>query len=347
MQTHIDFNTAVVLNYVFTGIAFAVQLGNSGVAVKHAIQRRTLFNGFMATCMVVYAASFIPLFFTSKLAVETAYLDKETHKDKFDQQSRCVRLWTAAYAVATLIYIILIQIRFRVVKSVLRYRNFLDNAYIIVSTIIWIGTIVILGIIYPPTPSIQSIATIMWTIYALLVDNVLSIVFITQLYAIRSRLKQSRDMERSFKRVRAGLFFLCGMTWIGVSFSVIGNAAFAKDQVMRTLFFRVSLIFSPLEFLGALIYIYTVRMLFNNPSQVGNSGTFQSGNDANDSRTNVVKGKKPAPALVKKEVANSAPMSVTSLLSPIAMSPSTYNPEGQHFPAVANERHQTLQQTIE
>ncbi|KAJ3183572.1 hypothetical protein HDU85_002001 [Gaertneriomyces sp. JEL0708] len=341
MLTHIDFNTAVVLNYVFTGIAFAVQLCNSGVAVKHAIQRRTLFNGFMATCMIVYAASFVPLFFTSKLAVETAYLDKKIHKDKFDQQSRCVRLWTAAYAVATLIYIILIQIRFRVVKSVLRYRDFLDNAYIIVSTTIWIGTIVILGVIYPPTPSIQSIATILWTIYALLVDNVLSIVFITQLYAIRSRLKQSRDVERSFKRVRASLFFLCGMTWIGVSFSVIGNTAFAKDQVMRTLFFRVSLIFSPLEFLGALIYIYTVRMLFN-PSQAGNSGTFQSGNDANDSRGNVVKGKKPAPAFAKKEVANSAPMSVTS-----SISPSTYHPVGQHFPAVANERNQAPQQTIE
>ncbi|TPX62691.1 hypothetical protein PhCBS80983_g00412 [Powellomyces hirtus] len=225
-----------------------------------------MFNTVLAGCMILYAASFVPLLFTSRRAVELSFFedspDSPLHKD-FKKLQSTVRVWTALYGLATFPYVILVQIRFRVVKAVFKYHKNWDTAYIVVTTVIWLGVLVVCGVVYPPSPQLQGMATTGWTIYALASDNVLSFIFISQLFEVRRQL--NKGIEVAFRKVRRSLFFLCFMTWIGLSISLIGWTRYATNGMMRTLLFRASLTFSPLAYSGALVYIYTVRTLFSAP----------------------------------------------------------------------------------
>ncbi|KAI8821038.1 uncharacterized protein EV422DRAFT_619943 [Fimicolochytrium jonesii] len=255
--------TAIAANYALTSLALAIQTGNAIYGIKHAWQRKTLFNGVLAGCMVMYAASFIPLLFTARPAVLLA--DKpdgpgSPYTPFLTDLQNIVRVWTALYGLATFPYVILVQIRFRVVRSVIKYSKHWDTFFVIFTTLIWLSALAICGVIYPPSKKIAGYTTTIWTVYGLLCDNVFSMTFIFSIYNIRRKL--NKNIEVLFRRVRTGLFFLCFMTWMGISFSVISFTLYSNNGVMRTLFFRISLLFSPLAYSGALVYLYTVRQLF-------------------------------------------------------------------------------------
>ncbi|KAJ3145478.1 hypothetical protein HDU89_007103 [Geranomyces variabilis] len=258
-----DPHLAVKLNYTFTAVALAIQACNAAYCLQHALDRRTSFNSVLCACMIVYMASFIPLMFTSRMAVELSFFQDSPTSPfhaEFKKQQAIIQIWTALYGLGTFPYVILVQIRFRVVKAVFKYHKNWDHAFVGFTSAVWLATIAVCGVIYPPSVQVQGLATTAWTIYALLCENLLSFIFISQLFQVRRQLNSG--IEAQFQKVRRSLFFLCSMTWIGLALSLIAWTYYANDGMMRTLFFRASMTFSPLAYSGALVYIYTVRTLF-------------------------------------------------------------------------------------
>ncbi|KAI9106173.1 hypothetical protein DFS34DRAFT_657053 [Phlyctochytrium arcticum] len=121
----------------------------------------------------------------------------------------------------------------------------------------------ILGVIYPPNATIQSLATTAWTVYALACDNVLSWQFLLHIYRVRKALPEVHTrLKAQFRIVRFSLIVLCMWTWIGLSLSLVSILKFSNNQSMRTFFFRMSMALSPLAYCAALVYMYTVRTIF-------------------------------------------------------------------------------------
>ncbi|KAJ3148948.1 hypothetical protein HDU86_007306 [Geranomyces michiganensis] len=117
---------AVKLNYAFTAIALATQAGNSVYSTRNAIERRTTFNSVLGACNIIYMFSFIPLMFTSRMAVELSFFQDSPTSPfhaQFQKQQMILRIWTALYGLGTFPYVILVQIRFQVVKAVFKYEK--------------------------------------------------------------------------------------------------------------------------------------------------------------------------------------------------------------------------------
>ncbi|KAI8586676.1 hypothetical protein BDZ88DRAFT_275153 [Geranomyces variabilis] len=265
-----DPHLAVKLNYTFTAVALAIQACNAAYCLQHALDRRTAFNSVLCACMIVYMASFIPLIFTSRMAVELSFLQDSPTSPfhaEFKKQQTIIQIWTALYGLGTFPYVILVQIRFRVVKAVFKYHKNWDHFFVGFTSAVWLATIAVCGVIYPPSVQVQGLATTAWTIYALLCENLLSFIFISQLFHVRRQLNSG--IEARFQKVRRSLFFLCSMTWIGLALSLIAWTYYANDGMLRTLFFRASMTFSPLAYSGALVRLMQSEAAISNSTNTG------------------------------------------------------------------------------
>jgi hypothetical protein len=134
-------------------------------------------------------------------------------------------------------------------------------------------------------------ATLAWTLYALVMDNVLSGIFLWHMWRFRERMlarvprfggeegleaiamaihpaaeaakTQAREHKRSlWKKVVLALVALCLTTWTFFILIFISSIVYAQDAIMRTVLFRVGYGFTPLEFAGGLVFIYSIRSLF-------------------------------------------------------------------------------------
>ncbi|KAJ3049410.1 hypothetical protein HK097_009581 [Rhizophlyctis rosea] len=253
---------AVILNYVFIVIGLGIQLCNIAYGIRHAIQRPTKFNLILLACALVYAVSFVPLLLTSALTVELNSTRKsESNAYLFTRLDTLVRTYTALFGSATLAYILLVQVRFRVVKSLMKYRDFYDWIFVSVTITIWLLTSFLFGVILHVAPTTQSIVLGAWSVYALAVDQTLSFIFIRQLYKTRKAVSATKDSQKEFYKVVLALCLLCFISWLGLTMVIVSNVFFKNDHIMRTLLFRAAYMISPFHFSGAMVFIYTVRSL--------------------------------------------------------------------------------------
>ncbi|RKO92674.1 hypothetical protein BDK51DRAFT_34127 [Blyttiomyces helicus] len=274
----------LTLCYVFTGVGFLIQLGNVFYGSIHVIKRPTTFNLVLAVALVMYLLSFMPLVLTTELTVELAgHVDSPDSplQWKFVRLKWLLRIYSALYSCATLLYLLLVQIRFRVIKTLLPYSDLWDWALVTVTVLIWGSTAIALGVVYPRTVMLQSIAMAIWTAYALVIDNVLSFVFLFQLWNCRRRLTSATSASRGavrrqqqYSRVVAALIGFCVLSWVGVSLLFASDAVGPKHQLTRLVLFRAAYACTPLDFSGALVFIYTVRQLMvgGDASSAGGSG---------------------------------------------------------------------------
>ncbi|KAJ3155373.1 hypothetical protein HDU86_004275 [Geranomyces michiganensis] len=99
--------------------------------------------------------------------------------------------------------------------------------------------------------------------YALLVDNLLSFIFLGQLLKFQEQLGGALDP--ALQRVRRSLYLLCGMTWVGMVLGVVSWSVYAGtgDEVLTAVLVRASLMFAPMAYSGAMVYVHTVSKVFS------------------------------------------------------------------------------------
>ncbi|TPX63154.1 hypothetical protein SpCBS45565_g06830 [Spizellomyces sp. 'palustris'] len=248
-----------ILTSLFT--SFTLQLANTFYAIKHTVRRPTPYNHSLAFCYVLYGASFIPLMLSTTPTLELGDRGQDPgdpNHGAYKAVQTLVRAWMVLYAVSTLGYLVLVQMRFRVVKAVWRYRDEWDWAFIGLTLAIWTTTTVL-----SVMSTSQPFTSAGWTLYALLIDHILSFSFIYSLYSVRRAAGGARQAQ--WKRVVTALIVICVVTWVCLGLLVIGNTAFRNDQGIRTLMFRVGYAFTPLEFSGALVFIYNAKSLVSPP----------------------------------------------------------------------------------
>ncbi|RKO86547.1 hypothetical protein BDK51DRAFT_33747 [Blyttiomyces helicus] len=231
-------STQITLAYVFTGIGFAIQLANVTYGMLHAVRKPTRFNLVLAISLVMYAFSFVPLLLTTNLCVEVAH--RPDHW-KFARLDALVRTYDALYSLATLVYLLLVQVRFRVIKSLMPYKDIYDWIFVFTTIAIWSSTALLFGVLTTQTSNVRSTLMAIWTVYALV--------------------QPTANRLRDWTRVVGALCALCVITWIGLAVLLIDNLYFDKEPATKSLMFRVAFACTPLDFSGALIFIYTVRRL--------------------------------------------------------------------------------------
>ena len=143
----------------------------------------------------------------------------------------------------------------------------------VLTIIVWCGTTFLFGIVsYETVPLAQSLLfSAIWTVYALIVDNVLSFIFLYQLFKVRARVTKSARLNRLWKMAVGGLAVLCGSAWFSLLLILAATLAFPNQTNSRALLYRIAYAFSPFQFSGALVFIYTIQILFEK-SDLGRDG---------------------------------------------------------------------------
>ncbi|KAI8823727.1 uncharacterized protein EV422DRAFT_504876 [Fimicolochytrium jonesii] len=238
-----------LLRKILLGLGLALQFGNSMYAARHAWMRPVTYNLMLLTSCATYAGSFIPLF-----AAKT--------DDEYNIYPN-MRIWTALYGVSTLMYTIIIQIRFRAIKALLPYGDVYiftdapkDRIFLGVTVCLWCTTIIPFGVVIGSRKS-QSLFTAAWTAYVLLVDNVISFMFISQVYKCQAILGGTRRKE--WARVVGSLAFVCVTMWISVLSLVAANLFLVPSKIFYS--FQFVFCCTPLQFSGALVFIYNAQAL--------------------------------------------------------------------------------------
>ncbi|KAJ3278548.1 hypothetical protein HK104_002242, partial [Borealophlyctis nickersoniae] len=255
----LDNEMVMRLNYGFTILGLLLQIGNIVYATNHALRRPTVFNLVLLIALILYACSFIPLLMTTSLTIDLDGITEDAgNAYLFKRLDVLVRIYTALFGLSSLMYLVLVQIRFRVVKSLMPYKNYWDWIFVGVTVSICIVTTFLFGVIIPKNAILQSIASAIWSLYALTVDNVLSFIFIRQLYKTRRNLNTiGASQRKAWTRVVVALCGLCSITWVCLALLVTGNLFFKEQHSTRTFMFRLAYAFTPLEFSAALVFIYT------------------------------------------------------------------------------------------
>ncbi|KAJ3170967.1 hypothetical protein HDU87_008442 [Geranomyces variabilis] len=258
------------LTSTFTVVGFTLALLNILFAVQHAWNRRTVYNYFLVLCLTTYASSFVPLMLSTMPTLQLpdgADSPESAAYEQWQEVDNLLKIWKALYGFAVLQYIFLVQVRFRVVKSVFKYHVLWDWAFAVITLVFYVVCSLTYGIFttFPHTTVSlgQALATAAWTLYALVVDHFLSFTFIRELYYMRKRVGGRRA---GWRRVVTALVAVCVVSWICLLLLVMANLAFPNDNLMRTFLFRLGYSFTPLEFSGALVFIYNAKRLMANPN---------------------------------------------------------------------------------
>ena len=89
-----------------------------------------------------------------------------------------------------------------------------------------------------------------------------SFTFIYQLYKNRQKLHKGTANPQFLRVVRA-LCALCFISWAGVIIFLVGLYVYENDNLMRTLMFRITYSFTPIQFSACLVFMYSIKTLLN------------------------------------------------------------------------------------
>ncbi|KAJ3055659.1 hypothetical protein HK097_009777 [Rhizophlyctis rosea] len=291
--------TAIALYYVFTSIGFILMIGNLCYAIHHAYVKRTKFNFALVLCATLWSASFIPLFITAKLTVDltNVRITLAMLKD-IDRLKTCLRAYNMVYGLATLVYLLIEQTRFKVIKGVMPYSKIYDYVFAALTFAIWIATFFYYGVINTTNSTNTGTAIAAYAVYGLTVDNILSFTFIYQLYKNRQKLHKGTSNPQFVLVVRA-LIVLCIVSWSGLIVFLVGLYVYANDNLMRTLLFRIGYSFTPIQFSAMLVFMYSIKTLLAQPAprpssviSSGNASTLGKAKDATHTASVVSKTEK-------------------------------------------------------
>ncbi|KAI8904261.1 hypothetical protein DFJ77DRAFT_251344 [Powellomyces hirtus] len=253
----------VTLGFLILGVTAA--MCNLLFSLRHANKRRTYYNFLLVVCMSTYVVSFIPLIICIPTAIELPNIGRDPSSPNHETWAYVDKMlitWKTFYGLGSLQYIILMQYRFRVVKTILKYKDYWDWVFIVVTFAVYGGTLIAFGTIAPvPMASrdlTQAMGLAIWTMYALVVDNAVSFTFIYQLYKLRRRVGGD---SRRWTQVVTVLVLVCIASWFSIISLAMVNIFCRKDAPFIRTFFRITYSFTPLELSGALVFIYNAKAL--------------------------------------------------------------------------------------
>lgn len=196
----------VLAGFGLSLMGMTIQVFNIAYAIRHVIQRPTAFNIVLLMCLCLFLLSFFHFcVFIIYLTVVISMFSFAQMISGIDLLSNTIlalnRVHNTFYAVSTLMYIALVQFRFRVIKNILPYRDLWDNLFMCITIIIWSGTTLLFGIILfnSVEPKISLAFSALWTFYALVVDNLLSWLFLYNLFKCRTRVSNSLKLKSLWK----------------------------------------------------------------------------------------------------------------------------------------------------
>ncbi|KAJ3038966.1 hypothetical protein HDV00_012724 [Rhizophlyctis rosea] len=176
------------------------------------------------------------------------------------------------YGIYSLSYLLLEQSRFQIIKGIMPYSRLYDYAFMVFTIGVWTATIFVFGVVDPINTSITMVAVGAYCIYGLMVDNVLSFTFLHHLYKNRQLLhRDSNSSPTHFLRVTRALLACCTISWMALTLFMTAAFLYTKDNIMRTLLFRIVYSLAPVQFSAALVYMYSIKVLLEVPSVQGGS----------------------------------------------------------------------------
>ncbi|KAI8928602.1 hypothetical protein BC831DRAFT_397332, partial [Entophlyctis helioformis] len=275
----------VMIELIITVIGMSIQLCNTIYAIRHAMRLPSHFNIFLVVSMVIYSFSFVPLFLTTGLGSVSSSVNF-FNSGEIKRRAEFVYIFNQShnfmFGLATLMYVLLVQFRFRIIKTMMPYSDALDTIFVTLTILLWTGAAFVVGflgtIIWPKTVTngVQLQSFSLWAAYALIVDTTLSFIFMVKLFSSRKKLMNAMRSNvaagtvyasdiaarRTMSIVFRALTTLCCVSALSFSLVLISATVFAKDPVHRKLMYRIGYSFSPLQFSGALVFVYSVPTLF-------------------------------------------------------------------------------------
>ncbi|KAJ3166595.1 hypothetical protein HDU88_003077 [Geranomyces variabilis] len=195
-----------------------------------------------------------------------------------DLKSRILNLqraYSACFALATVSYLLLVGFRFRVLKSIMPYRNAWDYGFAAFTILLW--TITMLGfnvVFYSGGTSASSLLATLWNLYLLVMDQSLAGVFLWKLSDFQKSLAtaSSKDADSKAKGKRNVVLALVGLgviSWACLGLFVWSHYGFKDDEGMKTLLFRVAAAFSSFTVSSALAFVYGVKQMMTRTLSTG------------------------------------------------------------------------------
>ncbi|KAJ3091992.1 hypothetical protein HK102_011765 [Quaeritorhiza haematococci] len=167
-------------------IAFLIGTLNFGWSVKHCIHvgRTNKFNIALTICMGLWALHLLFMLILHLVVYRWGqYYSPEAAESIHHALLIMSRL---TWSLATLGYVILVQLRFRVVKSVIRYHNVFDHLLMAVTVIVWLPSALVANAAYFAFPRMadenpylamwMNNFDVIWDTYYVVVDIVLGII---------------------------------------------------------------------------------------------------------------------------------------------------------------------------
>ncbi|KAJ3181286.1 hypothetical protein HDU87_001417 [Geranomyces variabilis] len=196
----------------------------------------------------------------------------------FDLKSRILNLqraYSACFALATVSYLLLVGFRFRVLKSIMPYRNAWDYGFAAFTVALW--TITMLGfnvVFYSGSTSATGLLATLWNLYLLVMDQTLAGVFLWKLSDFQKSLAtaSAKDADSKAKGKRNVVLSLVGLgviSWGCLGLFVWSHYGFQNDEGMKTLLFRVAAAFSSFTVSSALAFVYGVKQMMTRTMSTG------------------------------------------------------------------------------
>ncbi|KND02672.1 uncharacterized protein SPPG_01757 [Spizellomyces punctatus DAOM BR117] len=286
MNTTIPPSTSVVpehlqytLELVFGGLGTAIQLFNCIWAASVLFRRPNPYNGTLVICGVFYllaqgivVTQTIISFSGGKNHEYLTMLEDLGQGEEVKQQYSdwklgvimpwLQRTYNFVYGVATLVYVLIVQIRFRVVRRIVPYWKGWDHIFVGFTVILWAATFLTWNVIHYSRDGLSSgISAAVWNIYVLVVDQLLCVLFLMRLKMFQRKFGQSIRRQTARRTVFVALICLAIMSWVAFGVFMYSNMGYRHDEGMRNVLFRVASALSGFMMSAALLFIYTVKTM--------------------------------------------------------------------------------------
>jgi hypothetical protein len=247
-----------------TVIGILFQLGNTLFAFKQAYAKPK-YNSLIAVSMLLYLCAFFPLLRSTGLTI-TQVTDKMDELQRDIELRVLLNIHNVFFCVSTLLYTIVIQSRLQCLRLMVRYPKWVDFVALGFTILVWIVLCLVNVIILPYlNGSSAMLCGAIWSGYVILMDNIVAFVFLSQLLQTRSDLglTVSKKQQRKRRVLITSLVFLAIFTWISLLFPFLSFFVYRFDPELRRISYRLGFCFSPIMYLGSLIFVYSVRAIFS------------------------------------------------------------------------------------
>lgn len=251
-------SSLILVELFITVLGMGLQFANIIYSIKHALKFSKVYNSIICASMIIIFMSAVPLLISSAIG-NSPFKDQEDKKFRNSFENKLGYVHSNLFFIGSLIYILCLQLRFKVIRTVWNYPQYLDNALIGITALTWgyfcVYSSSLKPIINPGSkPDILSGAA--WSLYCLIIENFLSICFMLKFF----KLSVDTDRMRQLKtHVLKSCFVLAGASWICLSIAFTAGYVYAHDDVMRKFVYRISFSFSYVVYSGALVLVYSAK----------------------------------------------------------------------------------------